>query len=116
VAAGDVYGRGRDDLLLGAGPGGAPRVLAVDGRSLIETGRISPLADFYAGERQNRGGAPVAVTTLDDGTTAILVGSGRGGGTVKVFTPGDFAAGDPAPAPDRELTPDGTVAAGVYVG
>ncbi len=114
VAAGDVSGRGRDDLLLGAGPGGAPRVLVVDGLSLIRSGRITPLADFYAGEKQNRGGAPVAVTRLADGTTAVLVGSGRGGGTVKVFTSREIASGDPVA--DRELTPASGLAAGVYVG
>ena len=114
VAAGDVFGRGRDDLLLGAGPGGAPRVLAVDGRSLVQTGRLTPLADFYAGERQNRGGAPVAVARLGDGSEEVLVGGGRGSGAARVFTPAQLTAGDTAGA--RQFVSDLAVAGGVYVG
>jgi hypothetical protein len=109
-----VLGRGQDDLLLGAGPGGAPRVLAVDGRALAADGRLVPLADFYAGDSRNRGGAPVAVTRLADGTAAVAVGSGRGRASARVYTPAQFRAGDPAAALDLPLDKD--VAVGVYVG
>jgi hypothetical protein len=75
VAAGDLNGDRVPDMVVGAGPGGAPHVRALDGVSKVE------LASFFAFDSGFRGGVNVAVA---DGR--IVVGAGPGGGPhVKVI-------------------------------
>ncbi|MBX9581339.1 MAG: FG-GAP-like repeat-containing protein [Gemmataceae bacterium] len=75
VAAGDVDGDGRDDVITGTGVGGGPRVLAFDG----DDGRT--LRNFFAYDDSFRGGVLVAAGDLDgDGTDDIVTGTGPGGG------------------------------------
>ncbi len=75
VAAGDVNGDGRADIVTGAGPGGGPHVKAfsgVDG---------SLLASFYAYDPGFTGGVFVAVRPAGaGGANAIITGAGAGGG------------------------------------
>jgi hypothetical protein len=83
VAVGDVTGEGRTDLVLGAGPGGAPRVLVVDGRSVLSAGPAAalaaPVADFFAGADDSRAGAAVAVTDLNrDGVADVVAAPASG--------------------------------------
>ncbi len=89
VAAGDVDGDGRTDLILGAGPGGAPRVLAVSGASLIAGAGLVPVANFFAGDPAARGG--VSLTALDitgDGRVEVVTGSAAPDvPVVRVFDP-----------------------------
>jgi hypothetical protein len=81
VATGDVTGDGVADVVIGAGPTGAPRVVCVDGLS----GKT--IASFYAYAAQFSGGVFVAVGDADrDGDADIITGAGAGGGPhVKVF-------------------------------
>jgi hypothetical protein len=86
LAVGDVDGDGVNDVIFGAGPGGGPRVLIVPGATLISQGSDAainaPIANFFAGDPNNRGGVRVAVKNLDgDQYADVLTGAGQGGGS-----------------------------------
>jgi hypothetical protein len=92
VAIGDVTGNGVIDIVVGAGPGGAPHVVAFDGQN----GQL--VRSFFAFDPAFRGGVSVAV-----GNGELIVGAGPGGGPhVKVYGPSfdtpvaSFFAFDPA--------------------
>lgn len=97
VAAGNIDGAGRDEIITGAGPGGGPhvRMFNADG-GLRNDG-------FFAYGVGFSGGVSVAVGDIDgNGTDEIITGAGPGGGPhVRVFradgTPlgGGFMAYDP---------------------
>jgi hypothetical protein len=116
VAAGDLNADGRAEVVLGAGPGGAPRVLVLDGQSLL-SGRQVPLADFFDGDMTSRGGVRVAVKDLGaDGTGDLLAGSGSGDGSrVNVYAGRDLRAGLRPPV-SRVIDDLGGFAGGVFVG
>jgi len=95
VAMGDLYGTGRDMIIVGAGPGGGPHVRVFD-----KWGRV--WAQFFSYAWGFRGGTEVAAGDLDgDGRDEIITGAGSGGGPhVRVFNGwgrpiGGFFAGNP---------------------
>jgi hypothetical protein len=81
VAAGDVRGIGRADIVTGAGAGGGPQVKIFDGASL------SLIATYYAYDAGFQGGVFVATGDLfGAGHAQVIVGAGPGGGPhVKVL-------------------------------
>jgi len=81
LAFGDLNGDGADDLVIGSGLGGAPRVLALDGRSLTALGgvQIKVLANFFSGDVNRFTGIQVLVKDIDgDGLADIITGAGQG--------------------------------------
>jgi uncharacterized repeat protein (TIGR01451 family) len=74
VAAGDVNGDGRADIICGAGPGGGPLVVVYDGATLSALYSLFPF-----GVPSFSGGVYVAAGILN-GHTDIIVGAGPTGG------------------------------------
>jgi List-Bact-rpt repeat protein/VCBS repeat protein len=78
VAAGDLDGDGRDELITGPGPGGAPQVAiwSIDG-----TGTVTPFTSFLAYDPAFGGGVRVATVDWDgDGRADVVTAAGPGGG------------------------------------
>lgn len=77
VATADVNGDGVEDFIAGAGPGGTPRVVILDGLSQ------QVIADFLAFEASFTGGVYVAAADIDgDGLADVAVTPDQGGGPV----------------------------------
>jgi FG-GAP-like repeat/FG-GAP repeat len=87
VAAGDVNGDGRADIITGAGPGDGPHVRVFDGVTLM------PIASFFAYDPAFRGGVFVAAGDVNaDGRADIITGAGAGGGPhVAAFSGADLS-------------------------
>jgi hypothetical protein len=80
LAGGDLDGDGKAELVAGGGPGGGPRVTAFAGADLLGNTQ-TVLANFFAGDPNNRGGVPVGVKQLTaDSAADILAGAGFTGG------------------------------------
>src|SRR5205823_1096520 len=77
VAAGDVDGDGKADIIVGAGAGGAPAVRVFNGAS------GSLLHTFTAFDGKFSGGVTVAAADVSgDNRADVIVGAGTGGGPI----------------------------------
>ncbi len=106
VAAGDVDGDGKADVITSPGPGGGPLVKVFRGTD------GSLLRSFFAYASAFRGGARVAAADVDgDGVAEILTGAGPGGGPhVQAFD------GRTGQVKRSFLAYDPTFTGGVFVG
>jgi hypothetical protein len=87
VAAGDINGDGRAEIITGAGPGGGPEVRAFSFKNPV------PIRDFFAFPPNFMGGVFVASIDVNgDLIDDIIVGAGAGGlPQVNVFNGGTTA-------------------------
>jgi hypothetical protein len=101
VTTGLVNGTGIPDVIVGAGPGGAPEVKVFDGAQLL-AGRVVATADFLAFPMSVQSGVTVATGHIDNPTRDdVIVGAGPGGGTrIKVFDGADLEQGVAVPTAD----------------
>jgi hypothetical protein len=105
VAAGDLTGDGRADLVTGAGLGGGPHLKVFDGATL------ALLASSYAFEAAFAGGVRVGVTDFGtDGQLDVLAAAGPGGPRVRIL------AGTSTVALDDFFVFDERFQDGVFVG
>jgi uncharacterized delta-60 repeat protein len=123
VSIGDVTGDGFADLYFGAGPGGAPRVLGVNGQALLSNTAAAfaaPLSSFFlGGNAENRGGVRVATTDMDgDGRADLIAGTGEGMASFVRTYAGSTITGIGEPAGFQDLNPfsSAVLANGVFVG
>ena len=80
IASGDVDGNGASEIITGAGFGGGPHVRIFDNKGGLK-------GQFFAYNKNFRGGVNVAACDIDgNGTAEIITGAGFGGGPhVRIF-------------------------------
>ena len=120
VAIGDFDGDGINDLIVGAGEQGGPRVLVIDGNTFGPNGgsAIFTLADFFAYESTFRNGVRVAAgDVLGQGRDFIITTPGFGGGPVVRTFDGNQVLTDPTAVPVLSFfAGDGNGRSGANVG
>jgi hypothetical protein len=116
VAGGDIDGDGFSDIIAGGGPGGGPRVFAVSGKDALNNVQTQ-VANFFAGNTDNRGGIRVTAKDLDgDDRADIVTGSGAGGGSQATAYLGSTIPADGTPPTEFAFDAFPGFTNGIYVG
>jgi len=117
ITGGDLDGDGYAEIIAGGGPGGGPRVFALSGQDLSVDGIQVSLANFFAGDIENRGGIRVAVKNVDNDQRAdLIVGEGdNAGSTTTVYRGADIQPNQSPPA-FQSINPFPGFMNGVFVG
>jgi hypothetical protein len=95
-------------------------VLVIDGQTTLRQGPAAaianPLANFFAGDPNNRDGVPVAAKNLNgDHNADVVAGTGEGGGTtVAAYSGANLLTGNLDPLLQFDALPGSL--AGVFVG
>jgi hypothetical protein len=117
IAAGDVNGDGRADLVVTPSTGGSPRVRIFSGTALLAADTsIAPFADFFVGDSNTRNGGRISVRSLDgDAFADLIVGDATDAGSaVKAFSGQSITNGIMKPMMAFDAFPGDTT--GVFVG
>ena len=117
VAAGNFVGNdGKADIVVGAGPGGGPRVSVFSG-SLLGQGTPQRSADFFSGDVTSRGGVSVAAKPGTNGDT-LITGDGPSGAVsrLRAYAAPALAASPNAPSTTFDIEPLDGNASGIFVG
>jgi hypothetical protein len=114
VAAGDVDGDGRADVVAAPAAGGGPRVRAFGGPGIALGSPGTPVIDFLAGPAGDRGGARVVVKPAHADQPATLLAASGDRGRLTAYRLPIAPTGSPAELFDLDVFADDP--AGVYVG
>ncbi len=102
VAVGDVDRDGADDLVVGAGIGGGPRVAVYDGPSVLAGAPARLIPDFFALDSALRSGVFIAAADLDaDGFAELAYGTGDTGGPRLRIVSGAVLVANPGARADQ---------------
>lgn len=83
VAAGDVDGDGKDEVITAPGQGGGPHVRVLKLVGTVGQRSLDPKPGFYGTDQNFTGGLTVASGDVDgDGKSEIVVGNGPGGQSI----------------------------------
>jgi hypothetical protein len=81
IAVGDLTGDGKAEVIAGGGPGGGPRITAFSAEALSRNEYV-PVANFFGGNPDNRGGIRLVARDLDgDDLADLVVGDGTDAGS-----------------------------------